>query len=67
VKRWPTSVGVAPVPQSMRVNVTSAGACAIAGRPMRTLAHKPTANMIVAFSMISSPQGIEVLLHRVTT
>jgi hypothetical protein len=27
---WPTSVGVAPVPHSMRVGVTSAGACAIA-------------------------------------
>jgi hypothetical protein len=54
VKRWPTSVGVAPVPQSMRASVTSAGACAIAGRPMRTLAHKPIANRIVALSMVSS-------------
>src|SRR2546425_11953892 len=37
----------------MRVSVTSAGACAIAGSAMRTVAHKPTANRIVAFSMVS--------------
>src|SRR5205814_338561 len=50
----PTSLGAASVPQSMRVSVTSAGACAIAGRPMRTVAHKPTANRIVALSMVVS-------------
>src|SRR5262249_7791609 len=43
----------------MRVSVTSAGACAIAGRAMRTLAHKTTASRIVAFGMVSS-QGIEL-------
>src|SRR3984893_3859053 len=43
----------------MRVSVTSAGACAIAGRPMRTLAHKPSASRIVAFSMVSSPPRVE--------
>src|SRR5688572_4821871 len=36
----------------MRVSVTSAGACAIAGRPIRTLAYKPTANRIVALSIL---------------
>ena len=59
VKRWPTSVGVAPVPQSMRVSVTSAGACAIAGRPMRTVAHTPTANRVRALSIGFLPGSME--------
>src|SRR5207244_6731725 len=56
-------------PRSLLVSVTSAGACAIAGRPMRTLAHRPTANRIVAFSMVSShresipPTAIEPLAY----
>src|SRR5262249_47767102 len=58
LKRWPTSVGVAAVPQSMRVSVISAGVCPIAGRPMRTVAHRPTANRMVAFSILSSFFGI---------
>src|SRR5215510_11981208 len=53
LKRWPTSVGVAAVPQSMRVSVISAGVCPIAGRPMRTMAHRPTANRIVTFRILS--------------
>src|SRR4029077_5080923 len=64
VKRWPTSVGVAPVPQSMRVSVTSAGDCANAGRATRTLAHTPTTNRDRdrALSMVSS-QGAWNAVH----
>src|SRR5262249_2573506 len=64
VKRWPTSVGVAPVQQSMRVSVTSAGACAIAGSATRTLAHTPTANRIVALSMVSSSGSFSQIFSR---
>src|SRR5689334_8895100 len=41
----------------MRVSVTSAGACAIAGRPMSTVAHK-TANRIEAFRMAAIPPRV---------
>lgn len=53
------SVGVVPVAQSMRVSVTSAGDCANAGRPTRTLAHTPTTNRDRALTMVSSQGASE--------
>src|SRR5262245_48270778 len=42
----------------MRVSVMSAGVCPIAGRPIRTAAHTPIANRMLAFSILSSVFGM---------
>src|SRR4029450_1644490 len=67
VKRWPTSVGVAPVPHSMRVSVTSAGACAIAREADEKVGAEADREQDRGSEHGLPPQGIEVLLlHRVS-